>query len=104
MTTGLLAFWLAAAAAAAEPGPGVPRAAEYAARRARVLESLAKGPGRQCALLRSPAPARFAGDVDHPYRPDNDLYYLAGIAQDGVALLLASEAIEGLGKEVLFLP
>jgi Xaa-Pro aminopeptidase len=53
-------------------------------------------------LLRAPPPDHFAGDVDYPYRPENDLYYLTGIAEPGCALLLSTREIEGKGKEVLF--
>jgi Xaa-Pro aminopeptidase len=53
-------------------------------------------------FLRSPHPDHFAGDVDYPYRPDNDLYYLTGIADDGCALLLSAAGVVEHGREVLF--
>jgi Xaa-Pro aminopeptidase len=78
---------------------------EYAGRRAKVLEGLTRDAGRPAVLLlSSPQPSRFAGDVEYPFRPDNDLLYLTGLDQEGVTLLIAGREIEGLGREVLFLP
>ena len=77
-------------------------AAEYAARRDRVLAAMRERAGDQTVLLlRSPSPDEFAGDVDYPYRPDNDLFYLTGIAAPGFALLLSAEEVDG-GHALLF--
>ena len=62
---------------------------EYRARRQQVLEEMKKNGGDNAVLLlRAPRKANFSGDVDYPYRPDNDLYYLTGIPEPGCALLL----------------
>jgi Xaa-Pro aminopeptidase len=86
------------------PPPATP-VAEYAQRRARVLEELGRPSGKPgLLLLKAPAPAHFAGDVEYPYRPDNDLFYLTGMDQEGACLLLSAAEIEGVGREALFLP
>jgi Xaa-Pro aminopeptidase len=101
-----LCVWLAAAGATAPPlhaGPPAPIAPpELAARRGRVLEAMARNGESSVLLLRAPPPDHFAGDVDYPYRPENDIYYLTGIAEPGCTLLLSTKEIEGKGKEVLF--
>jgi Xaa-Pro aminopeptidase len=77
---------------------------EFAARRGEVLASMERSGGeRAFLLLRAPPPDNFAEDVDYPYRPDNDLYYLTGIADPGCALLLSVRELEGKGREVLFI-
>lgn len=78
---------------------------ELAARRTRVLESMrkdAKDPLQAVLVLRSPKPDHFAGDVDYLYRPDNDLFYLTGIEEDHVALILSRDEIDGVGHAMLF--
>ncbi|MBI4585805.1 MAG: aminopeptidase P family protein [Planctomycetes bacterium] len=93
---------------AAAEAPALPTAAEwqkeYQSRRAMVLEKLA-GLSKEggTLFLRAPEPATFANDVEYPYRTDNRLFYLCGLAQNGVALLLSTKEIAGLGKEILFL-
>ena len=75
---------------------------EYRARRQQVLEEMKKNGGDNAVLLlRAPRKANFSGDVDYPYRPDNDLYYLTGIPEPGCALLLSVAEFQG-GHELLF--
>ncbi len=78
----LAALLIACTVAAAEP---VIPASGYAARRARVAQSL--GPNSML-ILTSAEPARRNGDVDWPYRQDDNLYYLTGIAQPNTTLVL----------------
>ncbi len=53
-------------------------------RRAEYLRLTSDGP----TLLIAPPAAIRTGDVEYPYRPDNDLYYLTGFAEPESALLL----------------
>ena len=53
------------------------------------------------ALLYAAEPRNYAGDVDWPYRQENNFYYLTGIAQEGGALVLIPGASV---REILFLP
>lgn len=105
----LLSFASVAVARCAEPWeatalpPTALPASELGTRRARALERLqAAGGSRACLLLRAEPEARFAGDVTYPYRPDNDIYYLSGIAEPRCALLLSVEPVAELGRAVLF--
>ena len=53
-------------------------------------------------LLYAAEPRNYAGDVDWPYRQENDFFYLTGIAQAGLSLVLLPG---GAGAhEILFLP
>src|SRR6476619_6702660 len=58
---------------------------EYAARRARVAQAI--GPNAML-ILQSPEPAVRNADVDYPFRQDDSLYYLTGIAQPETTLVL----------------
>jgi Xaa-Pro aminopeptidase len=95
---------LAARMLPAEPFLPPPLAAEeFAARRSRVLEAMERGSGKDAVLLlRAPLPDHFSGDVEYPYRPDNDLFYLTGIERADCALLLSVREIEERGRAVLF--
>ena len=93
----LLTLLLAFGLAAAEPPPVT--AEEYAARRARVAEAI--GPDA-LLILESPEPAQRNGDVSWPFRQDDDLYYLTGVAEPASALVMMPGE-EGLA-EVLFAP
>ena len=75
------------------------RAADLAAHRKAVQEQV----GRQGILILYAAePRNYAGDVDWPYRQENNFYYLTGIAQAGSALVLVPGAEKV--REILFLP
>src|SRR5215475_2918951 len=54
-------------------------------------------------ILWAAEPRNYAGDVDWPYRQENDFYYLTGIPQEGSALVLAPGA-PGKLREILFMP
>ena len=71
--------------------------AEYAARRAHVAQAI--GPNAML-ILTSPEPAVRNGDVDWPFRQDDNLYYLTGIAEPETTLVLVPRQ-KNIG-EVLF--
>lgn len=73
-----------AAETAAAVSPPV-TAAEYAARRARLAEAVGAD---SLVLLLSPPPAVRNGDVEWPFRQDDGLLYLSGIAQPDTTLAL----------------
>src|SRR5690349_669533 len=61
------------------------RVSDLTARRKAAMEQI----GDKGILVLWAAEARnYAGDVDWPYRQENNFYYLTGIAQEGSALLL----------------
>jgi Xaa-Pro aminopeptidase len=95
----VLALLLAPAPAPARE-PAIPPpigAEELAARRQKVAEAI----GPDALLLLLPAePAHRNGDVDWPFRQDDNLYYLTGISQEGTALALVPGEAEH--REVLF--
>lgn len=64
--------------------PTVP-ASEYAARRARVAQALGSN---SMLIVNSAEPARRNGDVEYPFRQNDNLYYLTGIADPGTTLVL----------------
>lgn len=72
---------------------------EAGARRARVMERL--GP-KAMLILFSNEPKHYTGDVDYEFRQENNLFYLTGITQEDVALVLmpGNERLQ----EILFLP
>src|SRR3954463_14218881 len=74
------------------------RVADLTAHRKTFMEHV--GPD-QMALLYAAEPRNYAGDVDWPYRQENNFYYLTGIAQEGSALVLIPGASV---REILFLP
>lgn len=77
-------------------------ATEYTARRERVVAAMREQAGDQAILLlQASSPDQFARDVDYPYRPDDDLFYLTGISEPGFALVLSVEEVEG-SHAVLF--
>lgn len=95
-------FALAAVSPATAQPPAV-TAAEHAARRARVAEAL--GPNALLVLV-APEPARRNGDVSWPFRQDDDLYWLTGVAVPGTALVLVTGPEDGAEplRSVLFAP
>lgn len=75
------------------------QAADLAARRKAVAEQI--GPNG-ILILWAAEPRNYAGDVDWPYRQENDFFYLTAIPQAGSALVLIPE---GDGPhEILFMP
>ncbi len=60
--------------------------AVYARRRRRLMGRMARG---SMALLPAAPRAVHSNDVEHRYRPDNDLYYLTGFAEPRALAVLA---------------
>ncbi|MEP7273198.1 MAG: aminopeptidase P family protein [Acidobacteriota bacterium] len=84
---------------ALKPISSADRLAELASRRREVAQRI----GTQGILmLFSAEPRVYASDQDYPYRQENNLYYLTGIKQAGVTLLLIPGA--STTKEILFVP
>jgi Xaa-Pro aminopeptidase len=75
------------------------RVADLAGRRKAVMEQLG---GKAILILYAAEPRNYAGDVDWPYRQENDFFYLTGITQAGSMLVLlpGEEKI----REILFMP
>jgi Xaa-Pro aminopeptidase len=75
------------------------RVADLAGRRKAVMEQLG---GKAIVILYAAEPRNYAGDVDWPYRQENDFFYLTGITQAGSMLVLlpGEEKI----REILFMP
>jgi len=75
------------------------RLSDLAARRKAMAEQVGD---KGILLLYAAEPRNYAGDVDWPYRQENDFFYLTGIPQEGGAFVM----IPGAGKirEILFLP
>jgi Xaa-Pro aminopeptidase len=57
---------------------------------------------RSMLLLYAAQPRNYAGDVDWPYRQENNFFYLTGISQAGLSLVLLPEG--SAAREILFLP
>lgn len=95
--TFLFALLLPVAARAAEPGAELRQ--ELITRRVRVMERMDPG---SVLILFSGAPKNFSNDVFYPFRQENNLFYLTGINQPGITLVL----IPGneRQREILFLP
>jgi len=75
------------------------RVSDLQAHRKAVAERIgAKG----ILILYAAEPRNYAGDVDWPYRQENDFYYLTGIPQDGCALVMIPGAAKY--REILFMP
>ncbi|MBM3262194.1 MAG: aminopeptidase P family protein [candidate division Zixibacteria bacterium] len=74
------------------------KATETVLRRARLMERAGSG----LVVLISGETKNFSNDVDYPFRQENNLFYLTGINQVGIALALRPGAQEP--REVLFLP
>src|SRR5690242_8026421 len=74
------------------------RLADLAARRKAVEEKIGD---KGILILYAAEPRNYAGDVDWPYRQENDFYYLTGIAQEGSALVVIPG---GTPREILFMP
>jgi hypothetical protein len=61
------------------------RVADLASRRKAVMEQLGD---KAILILYAAEPRNYAGDVDWPYRQENDFFYLTGIPQPGSTLVL----------------
>lgn len=81
-----------------EPAPAE-RLAELAARRNNVARQVGE---RGLLILLSGEPRNYTNDVDYPFRQENNLYYLTGIKQTAVALVLVPGAAKT--REILFIP
>jgi len=75
------------------------RVADLAGRRKAAMEQLGS---KAILILHAAEPRNYAGDVDWPYRQENDFFYFTGISQEGSTLVL----IPGADKvrEILFMP
>ena len=75
------------------------RVADLASHRKAVMEQLGN---KAILILHAAEPRNYAGDVDWPYRQENDFFYLTGLTQAGSTLVL----IPGAEKihEILFMP
>ncbi len=69
------------------PAPPFPREV-YAERRRRFMQQL--GPNAAALFVAAPVSVR-SNDVEHPYRPDNDMLYLTGFPEPESACLLLPE-------------
>ncbi len=76
-------------------GAGAVTAGEYSARRAAVARAV--GPDSMVVLV-APAPQRRNGDVDWPYRQEDNLYWLTGVDQPDSALVM----VPGAERTILF--
>src|SRR5579862_3730268 len=75
------------------------RVADLAAHRKAVMQQIG---GKAILILHAAEPRNYAGDVDWPYRQENDFYYLTGIDQAGSTLVLIPGAPRV--REILFMP
>src|SRR5208283_5472783 len=75
------------------------RVADLASHRKAVMEQLGD---KAILILYAAEPRNYAGDVDWPYRQENDFFYLTGITQPGSTLVLLPGA-EKI-REILFMP
>ena len=75
------------------------RVTDLANRRKAVMDQIGE---KGILLLYAAEPRNYAGDVDWPYRQENDFFYLTGITQPGGALVLVPGAARI--HEILFLP
>ncbi len=58
--------------------------------------------GRGMLILFSGEPRRYTGDIDYEFRQENNLYYLTGIREKGIRLVLMPQNVSY--REILFLP
>ena len=74
------------------------RVADLAARRKAMAERIGD---KGVLILYAAEPRNYAGDVDWPFRQENNFFYLTGINQTGNALVMIPGA--GRYKEILFM-
>jgi Xaa-Pro aminopeptidase len=77
------------------PSPQLPREA-YEDRRARLAKAMGAG---DVLVVATSTLKQFSNDVDYPYRPHSDLWYLTGFGEPGAVLVLEG----GSGRTALFL-
>ncbi|HEV2447879.1 MAG TPA: aminopeptidase P N-terminal domain-containing protein, partial [Candidatus Sulfopaludibacter sp.] len=75
------------------------RVADLTARRKAVAEQIGD---KGILILWAAEPRNYAGDVDWPYRQENEFYYLTGIPQEGSALVMIPGG-DSL-HDILFMP
>ena len=75
------------------------RVTDLASRRKAAMEQLGN---KAILILYAAEPRNYAGDVDWPYRQENDFFYLTGITQEGSTLVLIPGADRI--REILFMP
>ncbi len=75
------------------------RVADLTARRRAAMQQLGD---TGILILYAAQPRNYSGDVDWPYRQENDFFYLTGIPQAGCALVLIPGAPRL--REILFMP
>ncbi len=75
------------------------RPGDLAARRKAVAAQIGE---KGILILYAAEPRNYAGDVDWPYRQENDFFYLTGISQEGCALVMIPGAARI--REILFMP
>lgn len=74
------------------------RVADLTARRKAVMDQIGE---KGILILYSAEPRNYAGDVEWPYRQENNFFYLTGISQPGSTLVLIPG---GAPREILFMP
>src|SRR3954463_15748290 len=65
------------------------RVADLTARRKAVMDTIGE---HGMLVLYAAEPRNYAGDVDWPFRQENDFYYLTGLDQPGATLVLVPSA------------
>ena len=96
-----LALFLAAGSLTAlDYPPLTPNPAAYKARREKFMAQL---PPKSIAILRSAPMRTMSQDVEYLYRQNSDFYYLTGIDQENVTIVLRPDAADGK-KYIAFVP
>ena len=75
------------------------RVADLSARRQALMDQIGD---RAVLVLYAAEPRNYSGDVDWPFRQENDFFYLTGLTQPGATLILAPSA--GKMREMVFIP
>src|SRR5262245_38440222 len=86
----------------APPAPKISEADRLAELRARRLEVMKRMGDKAVMVLFGAEPRVYANDVDYHYRQENNLYYLTGVKQEDVTLVLIPGAART--REILFVP
>ena len=75
------------------------RVADLSARRKAVMDQAGE---KGILILYAAEPRNYAGDVNWPYRQENNFFYLTGITQAGSALVMIPGS--AAAREILFMP